>query len=99
MKFLKVFLTLCFFLLFFAGCVTADYKGKIQVGGSEPHTYIMLLIDEEKIYKITGPLTEELARKYQNKTVLVEGEIIRKSKGPDFPAVLKVKRIVKTYKE
>lgn len=68
--------------------------GTISIKGSEPFTYTALTEDGGAVYKITGPLEEELAKHYQYKKVTLAGGITKEDGGPGIPAELLVDKII-----
>jgi hypothetical protein len=92
-SFILVFL-LIFLSVILPGCATATYNGKIAVIGSDPHTFVSLVDEEGRVFKITGEFEKKLRKEYQNQQVVLKGSVIAEAKGPGFPAVLKVIKIV-----
>lgn len=89
---------LVFLFILYSGivlsCTTTTYSGKIAVIGSEPHTFVSLINEDGEIFKITGKYEKKLWENYQNQRVILKGTVIEEAKGPGFPAVLEVNKIV-----
>ena len=63
-------------------------KGKIEIYGNEPHTY-MGIKTKDAVYKIINAKDYNL-QNFQNKTVKLKVKLIEEKKGPGFPAVVKI---------
>ncbi|MCP4134417.1 MAG: hypothetical protein GY754_25820 [bacterium] len=85
-----------FFLIIAASISSCSESihGKVAVKGSEPFTYLALVIDDHNSFKIVGKLSQEISSKYQGKYIKVTGKIVRKAVGPGFPAELEVESVV-----
>ncbi len=68
--------------------------GRVAIKGNAPHTMVVLTTASEtgkKVdYQLVGPLSGEIGRKYQNRTVRLQGRIVRDPLGPGFPAQFEV---------
>lgn len=92
----SIFGILLIMAIIFAGCTTLS--GRITVKGNEPHTYVVLVVDDSTEYTIVGDLAEVLRKEYQNKTVKVKGKII-KSKAAGIPDKLEVLEILEVLEK
>jgi hypothetical protein len=77
-----------------SGCAnnasTLELSGTLYMKGSMPHTYLVLEEDATHTdYKITNATSLGLANK-QNQHVGLKAKLIRKAKGPGFPAEIEV---------
>jgi hypothetical protein len=68
-------------------------KGKIAVKGNEPHTYVAIVTEDKREYRIVGDLETEIRRVYQQKIVIVDGIIVKESNSPLIPPELEVLKI------
>jgi starvation-inducible outer membrane lipoprotein len=59
-----------------SGCTTLT--GRITIKGNEPHTQVVLVVNDTEEYIIIGELAETLRQEYQNRIVRVKGEIVKK---------------------
>ena len=75
-------------------CKTVTLKGKIAVKGNEPHTYLVLILEQNLEYAIVGDLRQEIWTKYQGQVIKVQGKIVKQAVGPGFPAELEVSEIL-----
>lgn len=75
-------------------CKTVTLKGKIAVKGNEPHTYLVLILEQNLEYAIVGDLRQEIWTKYQGQVIKVRGKIVKQAVGPGFPAELEVSEIL-----
>ena len=74
-------------------CATPPtYTGTVVVTGSEPRVQLVL-VTEEAHYEIVGDLKAELWQQ-QQRTVSVQGTVVREAAGPGVPARLDVQRIL-----
>ena len=74
-------------------CATSPtYTGTVKVTGSDPHLQLVL-VTEDMHYEIVGDLKGELWQQ-QQRTVSVQGTVVREAAGPGFPAQLEVRRIL-----
>jgi hypothetical protein len=80
-------------LVFLSGCSSLKLAGRVAVKGSEPHTYLVLVVDGRD-YKLVGPLRDEIWKTYQGQRIRVRGRIVREARGPGFPAEVEVLEIL-----
>ena len=92
MKIVPKLFTVMIILILFPSCLTLE--GKITVKGSEPHTYLVLVTEDQTDYKIAGKFHDEILKNYQQKILKVKGKIVRDAMGPGFPAELEVLKII-----
>lgn len=82
------------FLTASPGCTTEmTITGKVAVAGHEPFTYTRVITNENIEYKLVGPKEELLRKKYQQQIVSLEGRVVKKAIGPEFPAEFAVEKI------
>jgi hypothetical protein len=80
----------------FAGCTTLS--GRITIKGNEPHTYVVLVIDDSKEYVIVGEMADKLRQEYQNKTIKVKAKVVTKAI-PGKPAEVEVLEILEVLEK
>ncbi len=69
-------------------------QGKISIKGNEPHTWLALTTKEGRDYRLKGDLAKTLRNHYQQQVVVLEGEILSKSKTPGLPSAFAVHNMV-----
>jgi hypothetical protein len=75
-------------------------RGVISVKGNEPHTYTALTAENGELFKVQGPLADELRQKYQGAKVRLRGRIIEKNdKSFSGPGIIEVTEIAEVYKD
>ena len=79
-----------------AGCLT--YTGRVSVKGNEPHSYVVLVTQDDTAYRLVGDLAPRIRKEYQNMTIVVRGCIVKEAVGPGFPAELHVEEIVRVIR-
>jgi hypothetical protein len=67
--------------------------GKIAVKGNEPHTYVVIVTEDKREYRITGDLEPEIRKNYQQKRVIVDAVIVKESDSPLIPTEIDVLKI------
>ena len=72
---------------------TFKIKGKIEMKGSFPHTYLVIEDDKNhNLYKIKNKNSFNLIHK-QKQLLLLKVKLLKESIGPDYPALVEVKSI------
>ena len=108
-KFYKYLLLSCFICSIFSlfSCVSEEKEqekidetliitiiGKVEIKGSEPHTYIAIVLDDGTEYAIVGDLEELIRSEYQNVIIELKGNIVSQAVGPGFPAKIEGLQLV-----
>jgi hypothetical protein len=68
--------------------------GAVAVKGSVPHTALVLEAADGSEYLLVGPLSEQIGRQHQGRTIRLRGRIVRDSPAPGLPPQLEVIRIL-----
>ncbi len=73
---------------------TQVVEGKITIRGNEPHSYVHLETQSKQHYCIVGEFEQAIRESKQHQTVKLKGRVVKKAKGPGFPAEFEVLEII-----